>query len=119
MGTPQVQGSIAFPEICVPIGMVLKKSIKGAKGIKQAAAVKMLVERMEEGARWIEERRRGVTFAPADLDRVRDWQEEVRLKLGETPVGKVLKILRKAREKKMKLLEKASPKYTSHLKGKR
>ena len=108
MGTPQVQGSIAFPEICVPIVLVLKKSIKGAKGIKQAAAVKMLVERMEEGAKWVEERRRGVTFAPADLDKVRDWQEDVRLKLGDTPIGKGLKILRKARENRMKLLEKAS-----------
>ena len=108
MGTPQVQGSIAFPEICVPIALVLRKSIKGAKGVKQVASIKMLVERMEEGAKWIEERRRGVTFAPADVDQVRDWQEDVRLKLGETPVGKVVKILRKAREKRMRLLDKVS-----------
>jgi nucleolar complex protein 2 len=108
LGTPQTQGSIAFPEICVPIGLVLRKSIKSAKGVKQATAVKMLVERMEEGAKWIEERRRGVTFAPADRDRVRDWEEDVRLKLADTPVGKALKILRKAREKRMKWLEKVS-----------
>ncbi|KAF8507692.1 Noc2-domain-containing protein [Hysterangium stoloniferum] len=107
MGTAQVQGSIAFPEICVPIKMVLRKSLKGSKGAKQAASVKMLIERMEEGAKWIEERRRGVKFAPADVDDVHGWEEDVRLKLGDTPVGKALKILRKAREKRMKLLEKA------------
>jgi nucleolar complex protein 2 len=113
MGTSQVQGSIAFPEICVPIGLLLKKSIKGAKGVKQAAVAKMLVERMEEGVKWIEERRRGVTFAPAAVDEVRAWQEDVRVKLGDTPVGKALKLLRKAREKRMKLLEKVSfPHYT-------
>ncbi|KAF8591770.1 Noc2-domain-containing protein [Ramaria rubella] len=107
LGTPQLQGSIAFPEICVPVGMALRKSMKGAKGAKQGSAVKMLVERMEEGAKWTEDRRRGVTFAPADVDRVRDWEEEVRSKLADTPMGKALKTVRKAREKRMKLLEKA------------
>lgn len=115
LATPQAQGSIAFPEICVPIGLVLKKSIKSAKGVKQASAVKMLVERMEEGAKWIEEQRRGVTFAPADVDSVREWQEGVRLKLADTPVGKALRILRKAREKRMKLLEKVKSTLMLHI----
>lgn len=117
LGTAQVQGSIAFPEICVPVGIVLKKSVKGAKGSKQAGAVKALVERMEEGAKWIEERRRNVAFAPADVEQVRAWQAAVREKLDDTPVGKGLKMLRKARERRMRLLEKVCSCFMLSVKG--
>jgi len=110
MATPQVQGSIAFPEISVPITMVLRKAVKVAKegkGGKQVGEVKMLVERMEEGAKWIEEKRRRVTFAPADGDQVKRWESDLKAKLDESPIGKTVRVLRKAREKRRKLLEKA------------
>ena len=46
-----------------------------------------------------------VTFSPADRSEVDHWQRSV--KTAETPVGKYAAVLRKAREKKRALLEKA------------
>ncbi|KIJ36485.1 hypothetical protein M422DRAFT_179363, partial [Sphaerobolus stellatus SS14] len=114
MGTPNVQGSIAFPEISVPIVLGMRKALKvaregGGKGGagKQVAEVKNLVERIEEGVKWVEEKRRNVSFGPAQLDEVKRWEEKLSAKVGDSPVGKYLKIVRKARERRRKLLEKA------------
>ena len=104
------QSSVAFPEIVVPITVALKRSIKEAKATKGGVAkavggIKTLVERLEEGAKWVKERRATVTFSPADRSEVDRWQRCV--KVPETPVGKYATVLRKAREKRRVLLEKA------------
>jgi nucleolar complex protein 2 len=110
LSTPVVQGSIAFPEVVVPVTVLLRKtlkSVKSAKGkgsIKEAEAVKTLVERIEESAKWIDIKRRGVAFSPAQIDAVSSWERE--LKVEESPLAKFVKVQRKAREKRRTLLEK-------------
>lgn len=81
----------------------MKKAGKSGGG-KAAAGVKVLVERVEEGAKWISSRRESVTFAPGMRDQVARWESEI--KVEETPLGKWLSIQRKAREKRRKLVEK-------------
>lgn len=104
-----VHGSIAFPEIVVPITILLRKSLKTAKtGVaKESVIVKTFVERVEESARWMEQRRRNVQFSPGKIGQVQDWERDLRKKLDETPLGKYLKVQRKTREKRRKLIEKA------------
>ena len=108
LASSPVHGSIAFPEIVVPITILLRKSIKNAKtgSAKEGALVKVFVERVEESAKWMEQRRKGVQFAPGKLRAVHEWEDELKTKLDETPLGKYVKVQRKTREKRRKLVEK-------------
>lgn len=110
LNTRVVHGSIAFPELVIPLVVMVRKSLKAAKtgkgSGKEAGVVKALVERVEESARWVEERRKAVTFAPGQLDDVNKWTRDIGEKLDETPVGKYVRVQRKAREKRRKLVEK-------------
>ncbi|KAI0060116.1 Noc2-domain-containing protein [Artomyces pyxidatus] len=109
LATPAVHGSIAFPELVVPITVVLRKALKVARtkgyGGKEAGTIKVVVERIEESAKWVEQKRRGVAFAPGQMGEVDAW--EAALSVEETPVGKYVRVQRKAREKQRKLVEKA------------
>lgn len=107
--------SVAFPEIVVPLTMAMRKLIKQAKGgsssssgkMKEVGVCKTLVERVEESAKWMGEKRRNeVKFAPGRLDEVRTWERDV--SVDETPLGKYVRVLRKTREKKQKMLQKVS-----------
>ncbi|KAJ8502657.1 hypothetical protein ONZ45_g11555 [Pleurotus djamor] len=105
-----VQGSVAFPEVTVPVVISLRKALKSAKNVsgKEVTPVKTLVERVEESARWVEQKRKSVTFGPGNTAKVEEWQRQVQDKIEESPMAKYTKILKKAREKRRQLLEKAS-----------
>ncbi|TBU30939.1 Noc2-domain-containing protein [Dichomitus squalens] len=114
LASPPVHGSIGFPEVTIPIVLLLRKSIKGSKNAlgkgsksKEAGLAKTLVERVEESAKWIEQRRKGVLFAPGKLGEVERWEDDLRGKVDDTPLGWYVKVQRKAREKRRKLVEKA------------
>ncbi len=66
--------------------------------------VKGLVERVEEGAKLMAEKRKAVSFGPKALDQVRAWERDVEVE--ETPLGKYLKSQAKLREKRRQLVEK-------------
>ncbi|KAF8970594.1 Noc2p family-domain-containing protein [Flammula alnicola] len=104
-----VHGSIAFPEIVVPITILLRKSLKNSKtgSGKEHALVKVFLERVEESAKWMEQRRKSVQFAPAKIGDVQEWEKNLKGKLDDTPLGKYVKVQRKTREKRRKLVEKA------------
>lgn len=104
LGTRQLQGSIAYPELIVPLIALLRKAVKASKGGKETAQVKSLIEHVEEGANWVSQRRRDVKFGPRDFDQVTRWEDAIELE--ETPMGKWLKVLRKLRDKRMELVAK-------------
>ena len=56
--------------------------------------MKGLLERVEESSRWVEERRKGVTFTPRLLAEVEDW--ESRVKVEESPLGRYIKVQRRS-----------------------
>lgn len=108
-----VHGSIGFPEITVPIVVLLRRSLKAAKSNPAASAtskeqsmVKTLLERVEESAKWVENQRKHVAFAPGKMAAVADWEKDLRRQLKDAPLIKYLKVQLKAREKRRKLLEK-------------
>lgn len=101
-----MQGSIAFPEIVVPLTVTLRKGVRKASGGKEAGLVKGLLERVDEGAKWVEQKRKTVTFGPKSAREVLDW--ELSVKLEDTPMGKYVKTQRKIREKRRKLVDKVS-----------
>lgn len=109
-----MHGGIGFPEVTVPIVLLLRKAVKGTKQAqgkgaaksKEAALAKALVERVEESAKWAEQRRKGVLFAPGKLGEVDRWEDDLSSRLDDTPLGRYVKVQRKAREKRRKLIEK-------------
>jgi len=106
-----VHGSIAFPEIVVPIVIVLKKSLKSSKtgSGKEQSLIKVLLERVDESARWMDQRRKAVQFSPSRIGDVQEWEKNIKSKLiDDTPLGKYVKVQRKTREKRRKLIEKVN-----------
>ncbi|GAA5877884.1 hypothetical protein JCM1840_002936 [Sporobolomyces johnsonii] len=98
--------SIAFPELALPAIVSLKRHAKKTGQAKLASMIKTLVDKLESNARWIEERRDGVEFAPNKRDKVdRFLQGEDTVK---TPMGTHLKLQRKVKEAKRATLERAA-----------
>jgi nucleolar complex protein 2 len=110
LASASVHGSIAFPEITVPVVVLIRKSLKNAKSGsgKDQSLVKVLLERIDESARWMEQRRKTVHFSPGKIDDVQEWEKTMKTKLDDTPLGKYLKIQSKARDKRRQLIEKVS-----------
>ncbi|KAK0478737.1 Noc2-domain-containing protein [Armillaria novae-zelandiae] len=111
LSTAAVQGSIAFPEIVIPILVTLRKSLKAARvgsgSGKDLGVIKTLIERVEESARWVESRRKNLKIAPARQGDVDAWQDEAKSMVGDSPLARYVKVQRKAREKRRELVEKA------------
>ncbi|KAI6117964.1 Noc2-domain-containing protein [Pisolithus sp. B1] len=103
---------IAFPEVIVPVVVTLRKALKSARSASQGALgkeigmVKGLVERAEESAKWIEQERKGVGFAPGETAEVERWESA--LKVDESPLAKYVKVQQKARAKRKSLVDKAA-----------
>jgi len=111
LSSAPVHGSIAFPEITVPIVVSLRKTLKTAKSNtkgthKEVGVVKGLVERVEESATWMAEKRKGVSFGPGKLSDVEMW--EAHLAIEASPLAKYVNVLRKARVKRKNLVDKAA-----------
>ncbi|KAG9311084.1 Noc2-domain-containing protein [Chiua virens] len=110
--SPPVHGSIAFPEITVPIVVSLRKTIKTAKasskggGQKDTGVVKALTERVDESAKWMADRRKGVSFEPGRVSEVERWEAE--LKVEASPLAKYVQVQRKARATRRRLVDKAA-----------
>lgn len=110
LASPALQGSIAFPEIVVPVLVLLRKSVKNTKtgfsSGKDSSLVKNLLERIDESAKWVEKRRAGVHFSPGKMDALEGWENDLKPEVDDSPLGKYIKIQRKTREKRRKLVEK-------------
>lgn len=110
LASAPVQGSIAFPEIVVPVIVSLRKGLKSMKGAskgvpgKEFGLVKGLIERVEESAKWVEQNRKNVKFGPGQMADVEKWESE--LKTEGTPLTKYVQAQRKAREKRKRLVDK-------------
>lgn len=108
--------SIAFPEFALPVVIMLKRWSKEARGHKKAkgagnknsklaSQVALLVQKLEANAKFIEEKRAKVDFAPKNRDQVDkflsgfDWEK--------TPVGAFVVAQRKLRAEKAKMMEEA------------
>jgi len=67
--------SIAVPELVFPTCHQLKRIIKQSKVAKMNRDMKMLVDKLQERAKELTERRSLVSFAPVDSDKVDEWEK--------------------------------------------
>jgi nucleolar complex protein 2 len=104
--------SVAFPELQLPVAVMLKRWLRtasskttGNKNAKVNQGLLLLVQKMEANARWIEERRNKVAFAPKDRTEVETFLQDTAWE--DTPFGAFVVGQRKMREEKRKVLEQA------------
>ena len=102
--------SIAFPELQLPVSVMLKRWLRAAsskatgnKNAKINQGLLLLVQKMEANARWIEERRNKVTFAPKDRVEVESFLQDSVWE--DTPFGAFVVGQRTVREERKRVLE--------------
>jgi len=115
--------NVAFPELALPVVVMLKRWLKdvggsrskgkgknqsvgsngGNKNGKVNSLVALLVQKLEANARWIEERRAKVDFAPNDRAGVEGFLKDVEWE--KTPLGAFVVGQRKTRDEKARVLE--------------
>ncbi|CDM31555.1 hypothetical protein DTO013E5_2163 [Penicillium roqueforti] len=101
---------IAFPELSVPVIVSLKRWLKqisarsgGNKNAKVNQMILLLVQKVEANARWIEERRLNVSYAPRNRSSVESFLKDVDWET--TPVGAFVKTQRRLRDERAAVLE--------------
>lgn len=101
--------SIAYPELQLPVVVMLKRWLKtastpsGNKNGKLNQALLLLVQKSEANSRWIEERRNKVNFSPKDRTEVEGFLKDV--KWSDTPLGAFVVSQRKLRDERKKVLD--------------
>lgn len=102
--------SIAFPELALPVIVMMKRWLKdaghkqnGNKNNKINSAFLLVVQKLEANAKWIEEKRSKVDFAPNDRAGVDGFLKGFEWE--KTPIGAFVVGQRKQREEKHKMLE--------------
>ena len=101
--------SIAFPELQLPVTVMLKRWLKtaskpsGNKNAKLNQAILLLVQKSETNARWVEERRNKVNFAPKDRAEVEAFLKDVAW--DDTPLGAYVLTQRKQKEDRQRVIE--------------
>ncbi|GAB1310210.1 Nucleolar Complex 2 protein [Madurella fahalii] len=105
--------SIAFPEFALPVVISLKRWLKesrkkgpgGNKNGKLAASLVLLVQKLEANAKFTEEKRAKVDFAPKDRAQVDAFLKD--LEWERTPLGAFVVSQRKLRAERLKIVEEA------------
>ncbi|KAF3201901.1 Nucleolar Complex 2 protein [Orbilia oligospora] len=104
--------SVAFPELIVPPVMIVRKYLKkasapgtGNKNVRFNNALAGLVTRLENNAKWIEEKRRDVNFGPGRMDEVMGFSKS--LEWEKSPLGVYVITQRNVRDERRKNLEEA------------
>ncbi|GAB7344196.1 hypothetical protein MBLNU457_2087t1 [Dothideomycetes sp. NU457] len=103
--------SIAFPELSLPVIVLLKRWLKDVgprskapnQNSKLSGQVSLLVQKLDANCKWIEERRAKVEFAPNERAGVEGFLKDVETE--KTPLGAFVKGQRKGREARAKMLE--------------
>jgi nucleolar complex protein 2 len=104
--------SVAFPEFALPAVISLKRWLKesrkpgkGNKNGKMAAGLVLLVQKIEANAKFVEEKRAKVEFAPKDRAQVDAFLKD--LEWERTPLGAFVVSQRKLREERQRMVEEA------------
>jgi nucleolar complex protein 2 len=104
--------SIAFPELALPVIILLKRWLKetsskvqgkGNKNQKLNTSLQLLVQKLESNSKFVEDKRRNVEFAPNDRRGVEAFLKE--MEWSKTPLGAYVAGQRRAREEKAKDVE--------------
>lgn len=104
--------SVAFPELALPVTIQIKRWLKqsrsksaGNKNTKFSNALALLVQKLEANAKFVEEKRAKVDFAPRDRTQVEAFLRD--FDVYKTPLGAYVKGQRMAKAQREQMLEEA------------
>ncbi|PSK53855.1 hypothetical protein B9Z65_7661 [Elsinoe australis] len=105
--------SIAFPELALPVVILLKRWLKEVgphskhpnQNSKVSSMISLLVQKLDANCKWIEDRRAKVDFAPNNKSGVEGFLKDI--EWTKTPLGAFVAGQRKVREERQKMLEEA------------
>ncbi|KAI5798960.1 Noc2p family-domain-containing protein [Geopyxis carbonaria] len=95
--------SVAFPELAIPTIVQVKRFMKKSKNAKLNSTLHLLVNKLDQNSKFIEEKRSKIDFAPNKREQVDSFLKDVEWET--TPLGAYVTSQRKVREEKQKLLE--------------
>jgi nucleolar complex protein 2 len=101
--------SIAYPELQLPVTVMLKRWIKAAskptgnRNPKLNQTLALLVQKSEANTKWIEERRNKISFSPKDRTEVEAFLKDVQWQ--DTPLGAFVLSQRQLRDERRKVVE--------------
>lgn len=99
--------SIAFPELALPavvqLRRLLKKTLQNKGQVKLQQMVKVLIDKLDQNSKWVEQRRDEVEFGPFKRDKVERFLKDE--DASKTPIGTHLKLMRRARDARKATLE--------------
>ncbi|CAH6718230.1 nucleolar complex protein 2 [[Candida] jaroonii] len=97
--------NIAFPELVTPAVISLRRFIKKSKNIKFNKQLSQLIEKLNENAQLITQKRSKVEYGPSNKTEVQNFLND--FKWEKTPLGQYVIVQRKAKEARLKLLQEA------------
>ncbi|KAF4556095.1 Nucleolar complex protein 2-like protein [Elsinoe fawcettii] len=105
--------NIAFPELSLPVIILLKRWLKEVgphskhpnQNSKVSGMIGLLVQKLDANCKWVEERRAKVEFAPNNKAGVEGFLREV--EWDKTPLGAFVKGQRRVRVERAKVMEEA------------
>ncbi|KAH9816445.1 Noc2p family-domain-containing protein [Melampsora americana] len=96
--------SIAFPELVLPAIVTLRRFGKTASNRNLASQIRVLVEKLEANATWIEECRAGLSFGPSDRSQVESFLQKAS-EASKAPLVSHLRLQSKVRLQKRAVLD--------------
>ncbi|CAG8447506.1 10994_t:CDS:10 [Ambispora leptoticha] len=94
--------SVAFPELVIPAIVQIKRHIKKSKNVKMNKQLHSLIEKFEQNAKYIEQHRAQIEFAPNDRAKVEAFMKDFDHE--STPLGSYANSARKLKDQREKLL---------------
>lgn len=102
--------SVAFPELALPVTIQIKRWLKqsrsksaGNKNTKFSNALALLVQKLEANAKFVEDKRARIDFAPRDRTQVEAFLRD--FDVTKTPLGAYVKGQRMAKAQREQMLE--------------
>ncbi|CAG8455292.1 10089_t:CDS:10 [Paraglomus occultum] len=95
--------SIAFPELAIPAIVQIKRHVKKSKNLKLNKQLHVLVEKFEQNAKYIQQKRQHVEFSPNNRAQVKTFLKDSSPE--ETPLGAYIQSVRKLKEQRKQLTE--------------
>jgi nucleolar complex protein 2 len=94
--------SIAFPELSIPVIISLKRFVKRSSNVKFNKQLQKMIEKLDQNAKFIEQKRSSVDFGPTNHDQVAGFLKEIEWK--NTPLGGYVVVQREIREERARIL---------------
>lgn len=94
--------SISFPELATPVTIALRRHIKTTKNVKFNKQLSQLVEKLNQNAEFIQQKRANVEFGPTNRVEVNKFLQD--LEWDKTPLGAYVSVQREVKEERLKLM---------------